>query len=88
MAAIEVEGLTKSYGDRPVLTGLDLQVQPGEVLALLGPNGAGKTTLITILSTLARPRCGRGADRRIRRGPAAGPGPARDQPDRAARRGR
>ncbi len=58
MAAIEVEGLTKSYGDRPVLTGLDLQVQPGEVLALLGPNGAGKTTLITILSTLARPDAG------------------------------
>ncbi|GAA5016788.1 ABC transporter ATP-binding protein [Terrabacter aeriphilus] len=53
--AIEVAGLTKSYGDHPVLRGVDLRVHPGTVLALLGSNGAGKTTLVRILSTLLRP---------------------------------
>src|ERR1700754_2061810 len=49
---IEIDELTKSYGDVPVLTGLDLAVQEGSVFALLGPNGAGKTTTVRILSTL------------------------------------
>ena len=51
-AAIEVAGLTKSYGKLDVLTGVDLRVEPGTIVALLGSNGAGKTTLIRILSTL------------------------------------
>ena len=50
--AIEVAGITKSYGDVPVLRGVDLTVPAGTVYALLGPNGAGKTTMIRILSTL------------------------------------
>ena len=50
--AIEVAGITKSYGDLPVLRGVDLTVPAGTVYALLGPNGAGKTTMIRILSTL------------------------------------
>jgi ABC-2 type transport system ATP-binding protein len=50
--AIEVTGITKSYGDQPVLRGIDLTVPAGTVYALLGPNGAGKTTMIRILSTL------------------------------------
>ncbi|WP_434442715.1 ATP-binding cassette domain-containing protein [Lentzea sp. E54] len=52
---VETEGLTKRYGSNTVLTGLDLKVAEGSVLALLGPNGAGKTTTIRILSTLTRP---------------------------------
>jgi ABC-2 type transport system ATP-binding protein len=56
---IEVEGLTKSFGELPVLTGLDLRVRTGSVFALLGPNGAGKTTTVRILSTLLRPDGGR-----------------------------
>ncbi|USX55802.1 ATP-binding cassette domain-containing protein [Lentzea sp. HUAS12] len=52
---VETEGLTKSYGAKTVLNGLDLEVAEGSVLALLGPNGAGKTTTIRILSTLTRP---------------------------------
>ncbi|WP_439656478.1 ATP-binding cassette domain-containing protein [Lentzea sp. HUAS TT2] len=52
---VETEGLTKRYGSATVLTGLDLKVAEGSVLALLGPNGAGKTTTIRILSTLTRP---------------------------------
>ncbi len=52
---VETEGLTKRYGSTTVLTGLDLMVAEGSVLALLGPNGAGKTTTIRVLSTLTRP---------------------------------
>ncbi|MFD1948018.1 ABC transporter ATP-binding protein [Nocardioides aestuarii] len=50
--AIEAVGITKAYGDQPVLRSLDLTVPSGTVHALLGPNGAGKTTLVRILSTL------------------------------------
>jgi ABC-2 type transport system ATP-binding protein len=57
--AIETVGLTKSYGPKRVLSGLDLRVPTGRVFALLGPNGAGKTTLINILSTLLKPDSGR-----------------------------
>jgi ABC-2 type transport system ATP-binding protein len=53
-AAIEVAGLTKSYGDQAVLAGVDLSVPRGAVLALLGANGAGKTTAVRILATLLR----------------------------------
>ena len=47
--AIEVSGLTMSYGDRQVLRGVDFEVRRGEVFCLLGPNGAGKTTTVEIL---------------------------------------
>ena len=47
--AIEVRGLTMSYGDRQVLRGVDFEVRRGEVFCLLGPNGAGKTTTVEIL---------------------------------------
>jgi ABC-2 type transport system ATP-binding protein len=53
-SAIEIAGLTKSYGDHAVLEGVELSVPPGTVLALLGANGAGKTTVVKILSTLLR----------------------------------
>jgi ABC-2 type transport system ATP-binding protein len=56
-AAVTVRGLTKRYGGRPVLDGLDLEVRRGECFALLGPNGAGKTTTIEILEGV-RPRDG------------------------------
>lgn len=52
--AIEISSLSKSYGDKQVLTGLDLAVPTGAVLALLGPNGAGKTTTVEILQGLRR----------------------------------
>ncbi len=53
-STIEVAGLTKSYGDHPVLRGVDLSVSSGTILALLGSNGAGKTTAVKILSTLLK----------------------------------
>ena len=51
-AAIVTNGLGKSYGDKLVLDGIDLQVPEGTIYALLGPNGAGKTTMVQILCTL------------------------------------
>lgn len=51
-AAISATGLTKSYGDKAVLDGIDLDIPEGTIFALLGPNGAGKTTTVHILSTL------------------------------------
>jgi ABC-2 type transport system ATP-binding protein len=50
--AIAASGLRKSYGDKVVLDGVDLEVPEGTVFSLLGPNGAGKTTAVKILSTL------------------------------------
>jgi heme exporter protein A len=55
---IEVRGLVKAFGQKPVLRGVNLRVEPGEFVALLGPNGAGKTTLLRILASLARPTLG------------------------------
>ncbi|WP_217616217.1 ATP-binding cassette domain-containing protein [Cellulomonas sp. GbtcB1] len=52
---IETRALRKAFGSTTVLTGVDLVVPQGQVLALLGPNGAGKTTTVEILSTLLRP---------------------------------
>ncbi|MEV8334258.1 ATP-binding cassette domain-containing protein [Streptomyces niveus] len=52
ISAISAVGLRKSYGEKLVLDGVDLEVAEGSVFALLGPNGAGKTTVVQILSTL------------------------------------
>jgi branched-chain amino acid transport system ATP-binding protein len=49
-ALLDVRGLTVGYGDLPVVSGLDLRVEPGEVVALLGANGAGKSTTILALA--------------------------------------
>jgi len=51
-SAIAAVGLRKSYGDKLVLDGIDLNVPAGTIFSLLGPNGAGKTTAVQILSTL------------------------------------
>jgi ABC-2 type transport system ATP-binding protein len=51
-SALKATGLRKSFGDKLVLDGIDLDIAEGTVFALLGPNGAGKTTTIQILSTL------------------------------------
>ncbi|MEU9115338.1 ATP-binding cassette domain-containing protein [Streptomyces sp. NPDC048483] len=50
--AIEARHVRKTYGDKVVLDGIDLQVPAGTIFSLLGPNGAGKTTMVNILATL------------------------------------
>src|SRR6266850_3277735 len=57
-AIIEVENLTKRYGDVEALRGVSFSVSEGEVFGLLGPNGAGKTTTVEILEGLRAPDSG------------------------------
>jgi ABC-2 type transport system ATP-binding protein len=52
MSALRFDGVRKSFGDKPVLRGLDFSVGEGEVYGLLGPNGSGKSTAINILCNL------------------------------------
>lgn len=56
---LALENISKSYGSRRVLDGIDLEVQPGELLGYVGSNGAGKTTSMRILLGIARPDAGR-----------------------------
>jgi manganese/iron transport system ATP-binding protein len=55
---LDVRGLSVELGGRPVLTGVDLAVEPGELVGLLGPNGAGKTTLLRAILGLLPPAAG------------------------------
>jgi ABC-2 type transport system ATP-binding protein len=57
-AAFECQRLGKRYGQTLALAGVDLEVQPGELVGLLGPNGAGKSTLVKIACGLVRPSDG------------------------------
>ncbi|MEZ4441657.1 MAG: ABC transporter ATP-binding protein [Polyangiaceae bacterium] len=61
-ALLELEGVTKSYGDAvvtEVLHGIDLALAPGELTALMGPSGSGKSTLLNLIGLLDRPTTGR-----------------------------
>jgi branched-chain amino acid transport system ATP-binding protein len=55
---LQVSDLTAGYGGAPVVRGVSLKVEAGEVVALLGANGAGKTTTLRVLSALLRPMSG------------------------------
>ena len=57
-AAVEIRGVTKSYGALKVLDGVDLTIQPGQVAVLLGPSGAGKSTLLRTVNHLEKPDAG------------------------------
>src|SRR5215471_10789597 len=58
-AAVEAVGISKSYGDRAALRGVDLVAHRGRLHGVLGPNGAGKTTLLRILLGLVHRDAGR-----------------------------
>ena len=72
---IEVENLTKRYGDKVAVDGLTFTVQPGVVTGFLGPNGAGKSTTLRMIAGLDVPTSGRirvnGRDYRSSRAPMA-----------------
>ena len=55
MIGIELEGLTKYFGNQKVIDNLDLRIKPGEILALLGPSGCGKTTTLNLIAGLLQP---------------------------------
>ncbi|MFN3229083.1 MAG: ABC transporter ATP-binding protein [Asticcacaulis sp.] len=59
-AVIDVRGLTKRFGDKTVVDGLDLRVPRGAIYGFLGPNGSGKTTSIRMVCGLLRPDAGSG----------------------------
>lgn len=58
MSAIEIRNLVKSFNGNPVLNGIDLSVETGEVLAIVGPSGSGKTTLLRSINLLELPDSG------------------------------
>jgi ABC transporter len=58
MAIIEVSGLRKTYGGRPVVDGVSFSVEEGEIFGILGPNGAGKTTTVECVEGLRVPDAG------------------------------
>jgi ABC-type sugar transport system ATPase subunit len=59
MSGIVIRGLTKVYGDSiKALEGLDLDVEPGELVVVVGPSGSGKTTLLRLVAGLERPTAG------------------------------
>jgi heme exporter protein A len=58
VAALQLEGLARHYGEREALSGVSLTLQEGQTLVVFGPNGAGKSTLLRVLATLLRPHAG------------------------------
>ncbi|MGO9471658.1 MAG: ABC transporter ATP-binding protein [Isosphaeraceae bacterium] len=55
---IELEGITQHYGVRPVLRGISLRIERGEIVVILGPNGMGKTTLLGVMAGVLPPQRG------------------------------
>ncbi|MBN2372406.1 ABC transporter ATP-binding protein [bacterium] len=55
MTILEVEDITSGYGSMPVLHGLSLKIEKGQIVSLLGPNGAGKTTLLRTIFGILKP---------------------------------
>lgn len=55
---ISIENLTKRFGDRIAVAGIDLEIESCEIFGLLGPNGAGKTTTVRILTLLSKKNSG------------------------------
>src|SRR6059036_680513 len=58
MPGVTIKGLTKRYGDLAALEGLDLRLEPGELVSLLGPSGCGKTTTLRLVAGFLRPESG------------------------------
>jgi len=58
MSVISIKGLRKSFGDLEVLKGIDLTIDPGEVVVVIGPSGSGKSTLLRCLNFLEFPDAG------------------------------
>jgi heme exporter protein A len=56
--ALQVEGLSRHYGEREALSGVSAELEEGRTLVVFGPNGAGKTTLLRVLASLLRPHAG------------------------------
>ena len=71
MSYLEIQGLTKKYGNQIALKNINLKIEKGEFVCILGPSGCGKSTLLRVLAGLGGRRGGAaaGADRRAARHP-------------------
>jgi heme exporter protein A len=58
VAALDLDGLARHFGERDALSDVSLSLSEGQTLVVFGPNGAGKTTLLRVLATLLRPHAG------------------------------
>ena len=58
MALIEITNLGKSFGGNRAVDGIDIELQPGEIVGLVGPNGAGKSTIFNLITGFLRPNSG------------------------------
>ena len=58
MSRLELSHVSAFYGDAQALFGIDLVVEPGEIVAVIGSNGAGKSTVLRTISGLVKPREG------------------------------
>jgi iron(III) transport system ATP-binding protein len=58
VASLEISGLVKGFGSKPVLSGVNLRVEPGTITAILGPSGSGKTTLLRVICGFERAQAG------------------------------
>ena len=58
MPGVTIRGLSKRYGDVAAVLGLELRVEPGELVALLGPSGCGKTTTLRLVAGFLKPEAG------------------------------
>ena len=58
MKVLELDGVTRNYGDVPALRGVSFSVRRGELVAIVGPSGSGKSTLLHVMGTLERPSGG------------------------------
>jgi nitrate/nitrite transport system ATP-binding protein len=74
MAFLELSGVSKTFGDRPVLAGVDLAIERGEFVAIVGYSGSGKTTLVSLIAGLLQPDQG---TVKLNGQEVAGPGPDR-----------
>ena len=58
MSALEISGLRKTFGGVVALDGVDLSIDPDEILGIVGPNGSGKTTLFNVVTGALKPTAG------------------------------